>query len=55
MRVGMAFSAVLTPSKDPLFSELGNLDLTTAEAWHSSCNTSTLGAQQNPSKTTPIQ
>ena len=37
MRVGMAFSAVLDPSKDPLFSELGSFDLTPAEAWHPAC------------------
>ena len=37
MRVGMAFSAVLDPSKAPLFSELGSFDLTPAEAWHPAC------------------
>lgn len=37
MRVGKAFSAVLDPSKAPLFSDLGDMDLTPAEAWHPSC------------------
>lgn len=35
--MGMAFSAVLDSSNPPLFSELGNVDLTPAEAWHPSC------------------
>jgi hypothetical protein len=39
MRVGKAFSAVLDPSKAPLFSDLGNTDVTPAEAWHPSCIT----------------
>ena len=37
MRVGKAFSAVLDPSKPALFSDLGDTDLTAAEAWHPSC------------------
>ena len=50
MRVGMAFSAVLDPSKDPLFSELGNFDLTPAEAWHPSCIGTTPGAKETSSQ-----
>lgn len=55
MRVGMAFSAMLNPSQDPLFSELGNFDLTPAEAWHPSCISTNLGAQKTPSKKPSIQ
>ena len=50
MRVGMAFSAVLDPSKDPLFSELGNFDLTPAEAWHPSCIRTTPGVKETSSQ-----
>ena len=50
MRVGMAFSAVLDPSKDPLFSELGNFDLSSAEAWHPSCIRTTPGAKETSSQ-----
>lgn len=39
MRVGKAFSAVLDPSKPALFSDLGDTELTAAEAWHPSCIT----------------
>ena len=39
MRVGKAFSAVLDPSKPALFSDLGDTELTAAEAWHPSCVT----------------
>ena len=39
MRVGKAFSAVLDPSKPALFSDLGDTELTAAEAWHPSCAT----------------
>ena len=50
MRVGMAFSAVLDPYKDPLFSELGNFDLTPAEAWHASCIRTSPGAKETSSQ-----
>ncbi|CAL5229633.1 g12997 [Coccomyxa viridis] len=39
MRVGKVFSAVLDPSKPALFSDLGDTELTAAEAWHPSCVT----------------
>ncbi len=39
MRVGTAFSAVLDPSKPALFSDLGDTELTAAEAWRPSCIT----------------
>jgi len=39
MRVGKAFSTVLDSSKPPLFSDLGDTDLSPAEAWHPSCIT----------------
>ena len=36
MRVGAAFSAALDPSRPPLFSDLGELELLPEEVWHSS-------------------
>ena len=53
MRVGMAFSAVLDPAKDPLFSGLGNFDLTPAEAWHPSCIRTNLAAKETSSQELP--
>lgn len=37
MRLGQAFSKVLDPSKPPLFSDFGGLELLPEEAWHRSC------------------
>ncbi|EIE21374.1 hypothetical protein COCSUDRAFT_56593 [Coccomyxa subellipsoidea C-169] len=49
MRVGQAFSKVLDPSKDPLFSDLGDVGLLPEEAWHRDCLPSAVN-QQGPSK-----
>ncbi len=49
MRVGQAFSKVLDPSKDPLFSDLGDVGLLPEEAWHRDCLPAAVN-QQGPSK-----
>jgi hypothetical protein len=44
MRVGQAFSKALDPSKAPLFSDLGGLELLPEEAWHRDCLASNPGS-----------
>ncbi|KAK9908206.1 hypothetical protein WJX75_004272 [Coccomyxa subellipsoidea] len=60
MRVGQAFSKVLDPSKEPLFSDLGDLSLLPEEAWHRDCLPTTAHHNGHPTslaavKTEPLR